>query len=190
MFAVAVSASAQGSSGEWSFDSLMGNLASRQSSHVAFREVKRLKVLDSSLTQRGTLIYTSPDTVIRLVEYPKKERFEIKGDQFTYEKDGKKKTVQLNARPAALAFVDAFRSILSGNKELLNKYYRVTYTDLGGEAWEMRLVPREESLGNLVSSFVWRGKGIKINRIEITQKNGDSTSIMLFPIAESQDGKK
>ena len=101
MFAVAVSASAQGSSGEWSFDSLMGNLASRQSSHVAFREVKRLKVLDSSLTQRGTLIYTSPDTVIRMVEYPKKERFEIKGDQFTYEKDGKKKTVQLNARPAA-----------------------------------------------------------------------------------------
>ncbi|MBS1172932.1 MAG: putative transrane protein [Proteobacteria bacterium] len=179
--ALALAAAASGSAAEgdgagtgWGMKQLMADLARVKSSTARFTERKYMKVLSGPLELSGTLVYTAPDRLERNTLLPKPESMVVDRDTLTLESKGgqQRRTLALHDYPAIWAFVESIRGTLAGDRQSLDRFYRVT---LEGKAdrWRLLLTPTEPAMQALVSSIRIDGGGSRIDRIEIYEADGD-----------------
>src|SRR5690606_27474818 len=122
----------------------------RKSSGMAARfvEEKHIALLKAPLRSAGALYFSSPETLARHVEKPKRSVLLLSGTKLRMADDEGSRTVDLAKSPALAALVQSFVQVLRGDRAALDKHYRVELGRPAAEkeegskkAWQLRLTP-------------------------------------------------
>ncbi len=164
---------------DWNLDVLMEQLAQRSSGQATFSETRFLAVLDEPIEQTGTLAF-APGRLEKFTQRPHPERMTVIGDLLTVEigPERKQRQLRLHRYPALWGFIEGLRATLTGNLEVLRRFYRI---DLHGSAddWELVMVPSQSEMAAVVRLVSIRGGLGRIAVIELVQKNGDRSVMQI-----------
>ena len=166
---------------------LMESLATIEASRVAYRETKSMDILDSMVEQSGFLSFVAPATVIREIREPLVETYAIVGNTMHVNREGREERIDLDSIPLLRAFIESFRATLSGDVDLLEAHYRVDFSG-DGPMWSLELRPRSRRLSGFIESIEFTGEETRVDRIRISEANGDWSLMILSP-AEQGDSR-
>ena len=154
-------------------DDLMRTLAQRGPESARFVEKKYLAVLDNKpIESSGELRYAPPNRIEKKTLKPKPESLIVDGDQAVVERNGQRMTLRLSAYPDIVPFVDSIRGTLSGDRNLLERVYRL---ELSGDAerWTLVMLPSDQKLATIVQRIDVAGNRDQVRSIAILQGDGD-----------------
>lgn len=158
----------------WGIGELMQSLAQVKSANGTFVERKYLSILNAPLELSGTLSYSAPGHLEKHTLAPKPESLVLDRDQLTLEDKVRKqrRTLVLQDYPVLWALVESIRSTLAGDRQTLNRFYRV---ELEGDEleWRLSLKPRETRMQALVNEIRIGGSSQSVRTIEIFEAGGD-----------------
>jgi outer membrane lipoprotein-sorting protein len=160
--------------GPLSLPRLIAGLARETSTTVRFSEERRLQYLTEPLFLEGTLSFEPPGRLEKQVLRPKREKMIVDGNLLIIESNRENPPVRvlLSDHPVLDAFVIAFRAILKGDHETLERIY-TTALEGGEAAWLLRLTPRARQLREAVSEVRIAGGTTEITSIEVIEVDGD-----------------
>ena len=158
----------------------MQSFAAVDTSRVSYHETKSIDILDSELEQWGFLTYVAPATVVREIRVPVDETYAIIGDTLVVSKEGEEERTDLDSVPHLRAFIESFRATLSGDTERLEEHYHISFSG-DGPAWMLELRPRSRRLSAIIEYVEFSGEAIRVDRIRITEANGDWSLMTLTP---------
>ncbi len=154
---------------------LMARMQSVPTSSAKFVEQKFLAILKTPVESSGTLSYTAPSRLERNTLEPAHTRMIVEGDQITIEEaDGKVRTLSLEQSPEIAAIIESIRGALSGDLEVLKRYYTVSF-ESGEPEWTLTLIPKKTRLKAVIKSIRIAGSEASIRKVETEEKNGDRT---------------
>jgi outer membrane lipoprotein-sorting protein len=145
-----------------------------------FEEEKHLALLAAPLRSRGRLYFAPPATLLRRVETPHPQEVLVRGDRVRIVDDHGEQSFDLATRPGVRPLVQSMLWIFTGDRDALERTYRVDYEVLeasaeGGGRWQLELVPRGEPLSQIVESLCVRGAGRMPRSLELRETSGDRT---------------
>lgn len=166
----------------WDIDQLMRGLAQARSGHASFVEKKFIAMLDQPVESSGELFYSAPDHLEKRTLKPKPETMLVDGGTLIIERGRKKHRLQLQDYPELAAFLDSIRGTLAGDRQALERNYRL---DLDGSAerWTLQLLPVDEKMQAVVQRIRISGVRDAVRSIEITQADGDSSLMLIEKLA-------
>ncbi|MCG7923700.1 MAG: outer membrane lipoprotein carrier protein LolA [Candidatus Thiodiazotropha lotti] len=167
----------------WSLDYLMTQWQASGERQARFTETRQLALLDQPIEQQGTLLFQPPDRLVRTLAPPSSTKYEIEGNRLTLWRNQQQQVVLLDNIPELLAFSASFRSVLSGDRETLERYFNPELTG-SQDAWSLNLIPREGALGNKITRIEITGTDLQIERYLVIESNGDQIITQLMPIGE------
>jgi len=167
---------------DWDIDQLMHSLAQIRSDHTSFVEKKFIAMLDKPLESSGELFYTAPDHFEKRTLKPKVESMTIDADTLIIERIHQKHRLQLQDYPELAAFIDSIRGTLAGNRQALERNYRLSL-DGTAEHWMLQLLPADEKMQAVVRRIRIAGMHDAVRSIEITQADGDSSLMLIENLA-------
>ncbi|MEW8206633.1 MAG: LolA-related protein, partial [Candidatus Thiodiazotropha taylori] len=134
LFSLSLTAAAE--EPRWSLDYLMQQWQASGERQARFTETRQLALLDQPIEQQGTLLFQPPDRLVRTLAPPSNAKYEIEGNRLTLWRNQQQQVVLLDNIPELLAFSASFRSVLSGDRETLERYF---IPDLTGnrDAWSL-----------------------------------------------------
>lgn len=166
----------------WGLPQLAQLLAQNSGGTLAFTEYKYLQALKLPLRVQGTVSFTPPDRIERIVTQPRPERFVVDNGLVTISKNGgSEHVVQLAQYPQLQAFVSAFTATLNGQLQALQKNF-TTVVSGNAEAWALKLTPARAALADTVEQMVITGAAAQILSFEVKQANGDRSVMQLSPL--------
>ena len=153
-----------------------------------FVEIRSSKLLKEPLRLSGE--YQRPDetTLVRQVRAPYAETTTITTDksgagQATVARAGKSpRTFSLSRVPELARLQASFGALLSGDRAMLERYYRVE-TEGTRRKWTMTLVPKPSPLSEKVRDIKLYGRGIELRCIETRPTQGDTQRTLLASAA-------
>jgi hypothetical protein len=158
----------------WTPERLLAGFAQQGSAHATFIEKKTVRVLERPLISSGELRFEAPDVLEKRTLRPRPELLRLEGERLTVERGDRKLSVDLRSTPEAAALIDSIRGTLAGDREALERVYRLQLE--GSEAsWALTLTPREPTLAAWVKRIRIVGRRADVTVIEILHANGDST---------------
>jgi hypothetical protein len=159
-------------------DELLHLLGTRRHGHVEFVEQHFLALLSRPVESSGELIYDAPDRLEKRTLEPRPESLLLAGDVLSIRRGGHRHVLDLKAYPQILPFVESIRATLAGDREALERNFRVEY---GGnlERWTLLLVPRESRIAPTVSQVRIEGSREHLRHVEIRQRDGDRSLMTL-----------
>lgn len=175
-------AQAQAPSQAWSVEQLMQLLAQTRASRARFEEKKYLSALDEPLESSGELIYQAPDRLEKRTTAPHAESLVLDKDMLVFERQGRKRSIPVQAYPEVGAFVESIRATLAGDQQALARYYKMVLKGHSGR-WTLSLQPLQAKAAALVSQVSVTGQRERIDAIEILQRNGDRSVMSIMPVA-------
>ncbi len=167
---------------DWDIDQLMHSLAQIRSDHASFVEKKFIAMLDKPLESSGELFYAAPDHFEKRTLKPKAESMTIDADTLIIERIHQKHRLQLQDYPELAAFIDSIRGTLAGNRQALERNYRLSL-DGTAEHWILQLLPVDEKMQAVVRRIRIAGMHDAVRSIEITQTDGDSSLMLIEKLA-------
>ena len=157
---------------------LLTMLARVERSTATFEETRFIAALTAPIVRRGTLRYVRPDFLEMVVQSPAPERVEIKGDELTLEARGDIRRLRVSEFPAIAGWIESVRATLAGDQRTLGRHFRI-----GGSgrmaAWTLELVPVDSELAGVVSRIAISGMQAQLTRIEIAERGGDRSLMMI-----------
>jgi hypothetical protein len=158
----------------WTPERLLAGFAQKGSARATFIEKKTVRVLERPLISSGELRFEAPDVLEKRTLRPRPELLRLEGERLTLERADRKLSLDLRSTPEAAAFIDSIRGTLAGDREALERFYRL---QLEGSAasWALTLTPREPALAAWVKRIRIAGRRADVTVIEILHANGDST---------------
>ncbi|MCG7965217.1 MAG: outer membrane lipoprotein carrier protein LolA [Candidatus Thiodiazotropha taylori] len=167
----------------WSLDYLMDQWQASGERQARFTETRQLALLDQPIEQQGTLLFQPPDRLVRTLAPPSNAKYEIEGNRLTLWRNQQQQVVLLDNIPELLAFSASFRSVLSGDRETLERYFSPELTG-NRDAWSLNLTPKEAALGSKIKRIEITGTALQIERYLVIESNGDQIITQLMPIGE------
>lgn len=160
---------------------LMALLARVPSGQARFTERRYVKGLDAQLHSSGTLSFTAPDSFTRQTLQPRAERMAVEGNLLTLTRNGRSRTMVLDAAPEMEALVEAVRGTLTGNAQALQRHFRA---DLSGtlEQWTLDLVPLEPRVTALLARMQITGRRAELRTVEMRMADGDRSLMQIEPL--------
>lgn len=158
----------------WDIQQLMDSLAQNRSSQASFVEKKTIAMLERPVESSGELFYSAPDHLEKRTLKPKPESMVIKGGDLLIERGRQKHRLQLEAYPELAAFIDSIRGTLAGDRQALERNYRLSLEG-AAERWALQLLPRDDKMLAVVQRIRITGVRDQVRSIEITQADGDSS---------------
>jgi len=166
----------------WDIDQLMRSLAKTRSGHASFVEKKFIAMLEAPVESSGELLYRAPDHLERHTFKPKAESMTVDGDTLLIVRGSQKYRLQLQDYPELAAFIDSIRGTLVGDRQALERNYRLSLEG-SAERWVLQLIPIDEKM----QAVVWRIRiaGVRddVRSITITQADGDSSLMRIDRLA-------
>lgn len=161
-------------------DQLMSELARNPGGPAKFVEKRHLALLDKPVIATGELRYSPPDRLEKRTLTPQAETMVLDKDTLSVERDRRRMTIRLSARPEVAAFVDSIRSTLAGDRAALERHYKLA---LSGslESWVLVLVPNDERITSLLRSITVKGVRQQVLGIDYLQADGDRTEMTIEP---------
>ena len=166
----------------WDIDQLMHELAQIRSGHVSFVERKSIAMLDKPVESSGELFYSAPDHLEKRTLKPKPETMILDSGTLVIERGRQKHALQLQDYPELAAFIDSIRSTLAGDRQALERNYRLSLEG-SSQSWTLQLMPAEERMQAVVKRIRIAGVRDAVSRIEITQADGDSSLMLIEKMA-------
>jgi hypothetical protein len=170
-------------------DELMALMERVETSSVAFEETKHVATLTAPIVRRGTLRYVRPDRLEMHVVSPFFERMDIVGNMLTIETKRGVRQVDLADQPGAAAWVAGIRATLAGDRLALARHFTL---QLSGQAarWTLTLVPLDAALASVIQGITVDGAQAQLTRIEVDERGGDRTVLVVQPSLSNQGGGK
>ncbi len=170
-------------------DELMAMMARVDTSSVAFEETKYVATLTAPIVRRGTLRYVRPDRLEMHVVSPFFERMDIVADVLTIETKRGVRQVDLAGEPGAAAWVAGIRATLAGDRLALARHFTL---HLSGQAarWTLTLAPLAPALASVIQGITVEGAQAQLTRIEVDERGGDRTVLVVAPSLSNQGGSK
>lgn len=167
-------------SAAWGVDQLMSALAQRKSGRVRFTEKKYLAMLERPVESSGELVFVAPDHLEKRTIAPKPENLVLDGDMLTVERGGKQFVMPLQNYPEMAAFIESIRGTLAGNRNALERYYRL---GIEGRAtrWTLTLTPADSRMAGIVKQIRIDGARDALDSVEIVQSDGDRSVMKIRP---------
>lgn len=155
---------------------------------TSFVELRDSPLLKSPLRLSGEYQRPDDDTLVRQVRTPYVETTTIHDGEATIARAGKSPRTFSLARVPELAGLQAsFGALLSGDRELLERQYRI---DAEGtrRQWTMTLKPRHPPLADKLRDITMYGRGIELRCIETRPVKGDVQRTLLAGAARDAGG--
>lgn len=163
---------------DWTVARLMDLLARSKPGLATFNETKFIALLDRPVESSGELRFTPPRRLEKRTLAPGSETLVADGDSLTMERHGKRHTLALRDHPEVAVFIDGIRGTLAGDRASLERAFALAIE--GDERrWNLVLRPLSAATARLVSRIDVSGSGADVQRIEISQADGDR-SLMLI----------
>lgn len=167
---------------DWDIPALMQQLAKHPSGRATFTETKTIGVLDQPVVSSGELIYSPPDRLEKTTLKPIRESLVVRGNDLTVERDGTKRQLRLPQYPEILAFVEALRGTLVGNRTLLEQHYALSLAGTERD-WRLALTPLDDRVRRWVKQIKVTGSDKGVTTVETLQADGDKSVIAITPDA-------
>lgn len=168
----------------WDVERLLAGFAQTREARASFVERKTVHVLEQPLVSSGELRFAAPGRLEKRTLRPRTELLVLDGDALTLERGERRLQLDLRSYPEVAAFVQSIRGTLAGDREALERVYRLALE--GDESsWALTLVPRTPAMASLVERVRIAGRQAEISVIEIVQANGDRSlmSVQRLPAA-------
>ena len=166
----------------WDLQQLMDALAQNKSGRASFVEKKSIAILDKPVESSGELLYTAPDHLEKRTLKPKPESMVVNGGELLIERGRQKHRLQLQAYPELAAFIDSIRGTLAGDRQALERNYRLSLEG-SAERWALQLLPLDEKMQAVIQRIRINGVRDQVRSIEITQADGDSSLMAIEKLA-------
>jgi hypothetical protein len=98
------------------------------------------------------------------------------------ERGRQKHTLQLQDYPELAAFIDSIRGTLAGDRQALERNYRLSLEGTA-ERWTLQLLPVDEKMQAVVTRIRIAGVRYAVRSVEITQADGDSSLMLIEKLA-------
>ncbi len=167
---------------EWNIDQLMLSLAQIRTDHASFVEKKSIAMLDKPVESSGELLYIAPDHLEKRTLKPRAESMTVDGDTLLIERGRQKHRLQLQDYPELAAFIDSIRGTLAGERRALERHYKLSLEGTAAH-WTLQLLPVDEKMQAVVKSIRIAGAENTVHSIEITQRDGDSSLMLIEKLA-------
>lgn len=161
---------------------LMALLAQVKSGEASFVEDRRVLQLDRTIRSAGRLSFSAPDTFVRETLQPRHERLAVVGNQLTMTRGNRTQTALLDSVPEAVVIVEAIRGTLTGNREILERYFAASLQG-SADQWQLELVPRDPRLRGQVTQLRLAGRRAQVREVRIALADGDSSVMRIEPLA-------
>ena len=160
---------------------LLAAMATVTGLEAKFVERKQLQLLRAPLISEGTLYYTQPGYLTRVVDLPAPSEVRIGPGALRVRDATGDRHIDLTARPDVAAFVRSFVDVVAGDETALARTYTLNFarTDEPTKSWRLTLTPREEPLSRLVARIEIIGQGHAIAAITVIETSGDQAEITL-----------
>lgn len=165
----------------FNLDQLMTELARNPGGRATFVEKRHLALLDKPVIATGEMRYTPPDRLEKRTLTPQVETMVLEKDTLSVERDRRRMTIRLSARPEVAAFVDSIRSTLAGDRAALERSYRLALTGTL-DAWVLTLVPNDARVADMLKSITVSGVRQQVLGIQYLQADGDRTEMTIEPV--------
>jgi Outer membrane lipoprotein carrier protein LolA-like len=159
-------------------DELLHLLGTRRHGHVEFVEQHFLALLSRPVESSGELIYDAPDRLEKRTLEPRPESLMLEGDVLSIRRGRHRHVLDLKAYPQILPFVESIRATLAGDRDALERTFRVKYAG-NLERWTLLLVPRESQSALTVSEVRIDGSWEHLRHVEIRERDGDRSLMTL-----------
>ncbi len=166
----------------WDLQQLMDTLAQSKSGSATFVEKKHIALLDKPVESSGELRYTAPDRLEKRTLKPRPELMVVQGGELIIERGRQKYQLQLQAYPELAAFIDSIRGTLAGDRQALERNYRLSL-DGNAERWTLQLQPLNEKMKALIQRIRITGLGDQLHSVEIIQSDGDRSVMTIEKLA-------
>jgi len=171
-------------SASWGVDQLMSTLAQRKTGRATFTETKYLSMLEKPVESSGELVFVAPDRLEKRTLRPKPENLVVEGEMVTVERGGKRFTMPLQNYPELAAFIESIRGTLAGNRNALERYYRLKIEGRASR-WTLTLTPADSRMAAMVSEVRIDGTQDALDVVEIRQPDGDRSVMKIRAAAGS-----
>ena len=162
-------------------DALLQRFGQMPGMSARFREEKRIALLAVPVRSEGVLYFSPPGRLMRKVTSPSPSSALLEGGRLTFESEGDRQVVELSESPVLAGFVEIFRYVLAGDRQALERTYRVAY-ETEGATWKLTLRPRNEALGRFLREMVLHGEGFAVKTMKMVEVSGDTTTTELFDV--------
>lgn len=170
-----------GRADDFQLTDLMRELGKVRNAQARFVERKFIALLDKPVESSGELSFTAPDRMEMRTLLPKKQSLLLEGNSLTMEQDGRQRTVNLQSYPEVAAFIEGIRGTLSGDREALERVYKVHL--LGTAArWQLLLEPRDASMIRIISRIRIGGSQSDVTLITYDHADGDRSEMRITPV--------
>lgn len=156
-----------------SLDELVGQIAGEADhGRLAFTERRESELLEEPLTVRGQLWRDERGRLVRETEAPRRET-QILGERvLTIRRPGQQdRNFSLGRAPELAVLRQALSALLDGDADALREHFRIQL-ERDGQAWQLRLDPRDPSLAESVSALELTGCCSNIERMVLELADG------------------
>lgn len=147
-----------------------------------FRETKNLELLSVPVESKGVLHFDPPRRLLRRVESPRPSAALIRGDRLIFESRGEIREIDLSDNAVVAGFVQSFRDVLAGDREALERTYRMRFDRPGDGEWKLTLTPKGPPLTRFLKKMVLEGEDARVDTMKMVQANGDVTRTEFFEV--------
>ena len=173
-----LAASAQGedtgSATAFTVEALLERMRASAGVAAEFTERKELALLSAPLESRGRLYFAPPDRLARFTTAPLFSALIIDGDSVRF-REGEDQEIDLSGDPVARRFVENFIVLWSGDRDRLERLYRVDLSS-EGERWQLSLSPRGAPLDAVIERIELRGDAQRLLEMVVRDRDGDRTT--------------
>ncbi|HHH28316.1 MAG TPA: outer membrane lipoprotein carrier protein LolA [Polyangiaceae bacterium] len=147
-----------------------------------FREEKHIALLAVPVRSEGRIWFVNPGRLMRRVTRPDASAALIDGGQLRMRNGDQTQELSIDSNPVLRGFVESFRAVLAGDQATLERFYDAQLTPGEGDAWTLRLTPRDEALGAFVREIRMSGHGVSMQEMLMVEVNGDRTRTEFFEV--------
>jgi outer membrane lipoprotein-sorting protein len=166
---------------------LMALLAQKRSGEARFTEQREVKGLEAPLASSGTLSFAAPDRFTRKTLAPRPESMVVEGNIVTLTRNGRSRSLALDASPEMEAIVEAVRGTLTGNPTSLQQHFKLAVAG-SPEQWTLELKPATPRLAVMLDSIRIAGKRSELRTVEMRLADGDRSVMQIEPVAAGAAG--
>lgn len=157
-----------------SLDELLTRLARVQGLRARYVEEKRIALLKMPLRSEGTIAFAAPGLLLRSAEKPEPATLLLDGEVLWVSDASGKRRIDLGESAIVKHFVLTFVNVLRGDQAALARSYALKFATTA-EGWTLELTPKAPELRRFVARAVLEGHGATVDRMTLTEENGDVT---------------
>ena len=152
-----------------------------------FVQTKHVKLLNDKMISKGKMYYSQPNKLRWEYTSPYTYTFILSGNKVTLKKGGKNSVINVNQNKMFRGIVNIMMNSVVGKCLSDRKSFKTTVKDTPSE-WVATLTPQSKELKQMFTKIILHFNKQKsvIVKVEMFEKNGDTTSIVLENIVTNK----